>query len=144
MSAHLILSLYCRRGLPELVIRPVLLLRRLWRWIRGLSWRAECATDRGSRIILHPGRLVPESIAEAAARSALLPVNLTIQVRRVLHPHLQLRLVRRGDQKAAIEGWVVDELPLVVLLLFVVLADGFLFAEAGHSHDGRAPELSVG
>ncbi len=39
-----------------------------------------------------------------------------------------------------VHDWVIDKLPLVVRLLLVVNADGWIFAEASHPNDRSAPE----
>ena len=53
---------------------------------------------------------------------------------------LCLRLIGGAQQAAAIRAGIVNKLPLIILVLLVEDADGLVFAEAGHSHDGSTTE----
>ena len=44
-------------------------------------------------------------------------------------------LIRRGDDSSAIEGGIIEKLPLVVSLLVVEFPNGVFLAEAGHAYD---------
>jgi hypothetical protein len=53
---------------------------------------------------------------------------------------LQRRLVGGGEESAAIRTWIVNELPLIVVIFLIKYADGFIFASAGYSNHGSAAE----
>jgi hypothetical protein len=53
---------------------------------------------------------------------------------------LQGRLVRRSEKSTAIRARIVDELPLIVVVLLVKDPYAFLFACAGYSNHGTAAE----
>ena len=62
----------------------------------------------------------------------------------VLHRALQRRLHRCIEQPAAIGGRIVDELPLVVVLLFIEFANAGVFAGTHHAHDRSSPKNLAG
>ena len=60
-------------------------------------------------------------------------------------PHLQSRLIRRGEEPAAIRARVVNKLPLIVVIFLVKYANTLGFARAGDSNDRPPTEhLSAG
>ena len=122
---------------PILFVGNLLLLRGTRRLIRIAR-----PSDRRSRIVLHGGRRVSKAVAEPA-RSGLASILsiLPIQVGVALNSELlQRRLVRRCDQKAAIERRVIHKLPLIVFLLVIEFADRPVFAQTRHAHNRRAAE----
>src|SRR5579862_2212164 len=82
-------------------------------------------------------------------RRALHPAKRTGRARRIVRArrirlyrrsrYLQRGLGRRRDQAgAAIHGWIVDKLPIVVMILVIEFANALFLARAGHTHN-RAP-----
>src|SRR5580704_11815507 len=57
---------------------------------------------------------------------------------------LQRRLRRRCDQAAAIHGRIVDELPIVVVILVIELANGLRFARAGDTDNRSSAKNPAG
>ena len=53
---------------------------------------------------------------------------------------LQCRLRGRVQQTAAVGAGIVDKLPLVVVVLVIELADGFLLARTGYANNWSAAE----
>jgi len=53
---------------------------------------------------------------------------------------LQRRLSRRIQQPASIDTWVIDELPIVVMILLIELPDSLVFADADNAHNRPATE----
>jgi hypothetical protein len=67
------------------------------------------------------------------ARTSGLPVLARLS--QLISKALQIWLVRRGDESAAVGGRIVYKLPLVVFVLVVVLVKCVVFAGAGYAHD---------
>src|SRR5205823_14558937 len=86
---------------------------RLLEWLHGLSWLRRLS------------RLSWLGLVRKCARHSRHDSTST----------LQRRLRGRIQQSAAIGGWVIDELPLVVMIFLVELADGLVFAGAGDTDD---------
>ena len=112
---------------PELLLR-----RRVARRIRrpgpSTGWRVG--------IVLHSRRRCARAEGGAAAA-------LPVEIRRALLPEsLQLRLVGCLDQEAPILRWIVNEYPILILVLMVELADRLVLAEAGNSHDRSTDDLA--
>jgi len=122
-----------------------LLLLRIGRFV-GRSG----STSHGlARITLQSCVLASDTIAEAAVILAIewtasLPVDLAVEVRHILLPESLKRLIGRRDQLTAIGRWVVDELPLVVLVLVIELANRRILAHAANPYDRSASESRTG
>jgi len=86
--------------------------------------------------ILPEARILPETwILLILSRARLIP---RLAVLLVLRGPLQRRLVRRHEQPSAIGARVVYELPLVVAVLLIELANRLVLAYARHTHDTAA------
>lgn len=48
------------------------------------------------------------------------------------------RLAGAVEQTTSVHGWVIDKLPLIVMLFLIKYADGFIFADAGDSDNRPA------
>ena len=73
--------------------------------------------------------------ARAEPRLVLAVVVLLAGLLLDLHRVLQRRLIRRREQTAAVGAGIVNKLPLIVVVFLVELANRFILAGAGHSHD---------
>src|SRR5204862_6064727 len=76
--------------------------------------------------------ILSEALTLNSLRSALLLVELDCT--------LQGWLIRGHEKAAAIAAGIVNELPLVIVVLLVEFADRLVFAGAGHTNDCAASE----
>lgn len=81
--------------------------------------------------------LLLRSLLRLRWRRRLLAQNRTSSGAHLLDGYrtLQRRLIGGAQQSATIAGRIVDELPLIVVVLVVELADALVFACAYYSHD---------
>ena len=109
---------------------------------------AGCSRSTGhglAGIVLQSLVLASDAISKPAVIlviewAARLPVDLAIEVRHILLTESLQRLIRRRDQLTAIGRRIVDELPLVVFVLVIELADRGIFADAGNADNGSTTE----
>ena len=102
-------------------LKPALLIRRLRIWLLGTAARGRWTRSWGWILTW---RLLPAVCSRVGD----------------LRGSLERRLVRGHQQSSAVGGGVVNKLPLVVMIFLIELADGFIFAGAGHSYNGASAE----